>query len=170
MQRSHNASHSPKYQTCEPMGCPRDPERSSKDPTTIMTADHAATKACAEGAAPRPVFGVRRNDSKTWVTSEPIMRNTHKLYIWCLVPWASLRKHKHWHLKSGGGEVWDESCMKTTTFHKAFVSSSRRTAETIDEPQRIHSCFFFKPGSWVYHRLSRVIKICKCINAIPPGD
>lgn len=90
-------------------------------------------------------FGVRRNDSKTCVTLEPIMRNTHKLYILCLVPWASLRKHKHWHLKNREkGEVWAESSIKM--FHKALVSSSHRTAKTIDKPERIYSCFYQEAG------------------------
>lgn len=72
-----------------------------------------STNACVEGGAcehngwiQTAWFGVRWNDSKPCVTLEPIMRNTHKPYILCLVPWVSLRKQKHWKLKNRKRGVW----------------------------------------------------------------
>lgn len=69
-----------------------------------------STNACAAGGAcehngwiQTACFGARRNNPRTCVTLEPIMRNTHKLYILCLVPWASLRKPKQRLLRNRKG-------------------------------------------------------------------
>lgn len=72
-----------------------------------------STAACVEGGTcehsgwiQTAYFGVHWNVSKPCVTLEPIMRNTHKLYILCLVSWVSLRKQKRWKLKNRMGEMW----------------------------------------------------------------
>lgn len=135
-----------------------------------------STNACAEGGAcehngwiQTACFGVRRNDSRTCVTLEPIMRNTHKLYIFLRsVPRASLRKQKHWHLRNGKGRgvSWIQHNDDNVPQGFSVVLSQDRK----DSRQTRENIYLYLSGSWAYTRLSSVIKICKCINAIPLGD
>lgn len=43
-------------------------------------------------------------------------------------------------------EVWAESSIMMTMFHKALVSSSHRTAKTVDKPERISTCIYQEAG------------------------
>lgn len=113
-----------------------------------------STNACAEGGAcehngwiQTACFGVRRNDSRTCVTLEPIMRNTHKLYFFCARSHGPLWGSKStdiWGTEKG--KVWAESSIMMTMFRKALVSSSHRTAKTVDKPERISTCIYQEAG------------------------
>lgn len=134
-----------------------------------------STNACAAGGAcehngwiQTACFGARRNDSRTCVTLEPIMRNTHKLYILCLVPWASLRKPKQRLLRNRKrrGVRWSRHNDDNVPQGFSVVLSQ----DCKDSRQARENMYLCSPGSWAHTRLSGVIKIWKCINAIPVGD
>lgn len=95
-------------------------------------------------------------------------KHTQAIFFLRSVPRASLRKQKHWHLRNGKGRgvSWIQHNDDNVPQGFSVVLSQGRK----DSRQTRENIYLYLSGSWAYNRLSSVIKICKCINAIPLGD